>query len=890
MNKASQAIEITENKSQTNKILDWSQAALAGTTLCGGKGANLGQLYRYGFRIPKGGVISASLYQTLMLDSKLSSLQKELSEVSALDVSEPDIVEKLDHIRSVFEHITLPTEFITELKSFLTNNNLLEKAIAIRSSATAEDSITASFAGIHRSFLNVVGFEKTVEAIKGCYASLWTPQALAYRRKMKLTDEQVACAVVICQMVTMPGKNAPESAGVAFSCDPRTGRHNVFTINAAFGLGEALVSGQVNPEEITILYKRSEFREIERKNNGKTVLNKEQALALARLVWRIHWAIGKGHPPQDVEWAYDGKEFWVLQARPVTRLPYYTCPEISKLPTVWSTGNVKDAIAGVPTILTWHMVADTVREILFAMLDAVGYKYPEGLETVRRFNGRGYFEVNTMQWLFYDAFGLLPEETNRGLGGHHPPIPVPEGDPMAGKSGMARKMRAIKFLRSMLKVSKTISKDIEYMKMQGKVWKSIDVSKKSNRELFKLLNDIKSTQFDFAHQFQLANSNAGAWVKPITDILTKVKSERAKALAAALLTGSGQVTTAEHGYRLYDLALAASKDKDAQNYLCEYTNNFLAWKDLPKSSPFRIELEKFLQEFGHRAVYEAELANPRWNEDPSYLLEQVKLILDIGDFTPPQNKALEVRKKAEQEVEELNLVYRSIIKWLVKKARQGAGQRELSKSILVAAIEPIRDIFLEIGKRMVENNLLEEITDIFHLSGADVYAYLIDEWDGVGAKNIASDNKLQRAVWLAENPPDIFILDAEGNPASLPTTVTNTVFTIEETPHGKVLNGLGVASGKQTGLAKIIKHPSEGNLLKAGEVLVAPSTDPGWTPLFLRASAIVMEVGGFLSHGAIVAREYGLPAVVNIPGLFNTVENGQTLIVDGDKGCVTIKD
>lgn len=890
MSKASQVIEITEDKNKVNNILDWQQSALAGTSLCGGKGANLGQLHRYGFRIPKGGVITATLYQTLMLEPKLNSLQKELLNVSALEVSQPTVIEKLNQIRSIFENISLPTEFINELGEFLTSQQLLNSSIAVRSSATAEDSVNASFAGIHRSFLNVIGLEKIVEAIKGCYASLWTPQALAYRRKMKLSDEQVACAVVLCQMVTMPNNDAPESAGVAFSCDPRTGRHNVFTINAAFGLGEALVSGLINPEEITIVYKRSEFKEIERKNNGKEVLSKDQAMALAHLVWRIHWAIGKGHPPQDVEWAYDGKEFWVLQARPVTRLPYYTSPEIAKLPTVWSTGNIKDAVAGVPTTLTWHMVADTVKEILFIGLDAIGYKYPEGLETVRRINGRGYFEVNTMQWFFYDAFGLMPEETNRGLGGHHPAIPVPDGDPLAGKAGISRKLRGIKFLRAMLKISKTISKDIKEIKAKSNAWKEIDVSKKSNIELFKLLNEIKSSQYDFAYKFQLANSNAGAWLKPITDILTKVKPERASALSSSLLAGTGQVTTAEHGYRLYNLAIAASKDKDALDYLNQKPLIPENWTDLPTTSPFRIELEKFLEEFGHRAVYEAELANPRWNEDPSYLLEQIQLILEIGDFTPPQNKALAVRQKAEQEVAELSWVYRPVLNWLVKKARQGAGLRELSKSTLVAAIEPMRKIFLEIGQRMVKSNLLEAPADIFHLSGADIYAYLTGEWDGLGAKNIVLDNKVQRAIWLSENQPDIYILDSEGNPASLPTTITKSAVTIEDTPNGKVLNGLGVASGRQTGLAKIINHPSEGSLLNAGDVLVAPSTDPGWTPLFLRASAIVMEVGGFLSHGAIVAREYGLPAVVNIPGLLTTVKNGQTLVVDGDKGCVIIKD
>jgi pyruvate,water dikinase len=208
---------------------------------------------------------------------------------------------------------------------------------------------------------------------------------------------------------------------------------------------------------------------------------------------------------------------------------------------------------------------------------------------------------------------------------------------------------------------------------------------------------------------------------------------------------------------------------------------------------------------------------------------------------------------------------------------------------LVRAVEPVRKIMLEIGRRLVKENLLDEPTDIFHLSGLTTAAYLTGEWSGQGARELALDNKAERAKFLAQTSEDCYIYDSNGNLSDKFSTLIQSNLTPENTPEGLVLKGLGVASGKVTGLARIILHPEEGTALKNGEILIAPSTDPGWTPLFLRASAIVMEVGGFLSHGAIVAREYGLPAVVNIPNSLTIIKNGDTITVDGDKGQVVIK-
>jgi pyruvate,water dikinase len=228
--------------------------------------------------------------------------------------------------------------------------------------------------------------------------------------------------------------------------------------------------------------------------------------------------------------------------------------------------------------------------------------------------------------------------------------------------------------------------------------------------------------------------------------------------------------------------------------------------------------------------------------------------------------------------------------------------REAAKSTLVALLEPIRTMVLETGRRMEEAHLLDKGEDVFYLTWADLLSFLEGEWDGEGARALVTDAKAQHAAWLSEHPADVVVGDHDGStiaamPAGEPETTwreasppTRTGESGESGESDKTLRGIAASPGQVRGRARILHHPDEGRNLRAGEVLVAPSTDPAWTPLFLRAGAVVMETGGYLSRGAIVAREFGIPAVVNIPDLLTRVENGQQMTVDGSRGLVTLRD
>ena len=768
--------------------LNWQEACEAGAAVCGGKGYNLARLARYGFRVPRGGVLPAGAP-------------------------------------------------VSDLPQGLEQWGLSDATVAVRSSATAEDSARASFAGIHRSFLNVRGASAVEAAAQGCHDSLQTPEAIAYRRHMGFRDEEVQCAVVVCEMVDA------RCAGVAFSCDPATGRRDLIPIDAAEGLGEAVVSGRVNPA-----------RMVWRRANGTLSRHSGTAVAwlpeaieeeLAYQVERIHWALGEGQDPQDVEWAYDGKLLWLLQARPVTRVPRTGWPETATLPRYWSTGNIKDAVPGVVCELSWSNLCDAVGDAAYSAMHAAHYRMPPGTEVVRRFQGRGFFDLTMMQWAFYDAFGVLPAEVARLIGGQQPEIPVPP-DPLKGRAGRRRGLAGLRLLRVIwnypAKLRPAIAHQWDYQRSLPAEWDA-----HSRAELQRIMARINDEQHSFLLAFGLANSCSGPWQLALEGLVKDAE------LIARLQAGAGGVASAEQGYRVYEIAQG------------------------------KTTMEEFLRDFGHRAVYEADLLNPRWAEDPSWILEQVRSIRENPPARDPREHAAGVRRQAERELKRRFGWRTPLLLWLVGKLRAGVAAREAAKSALLCLMLPARRIVLEIGGRLVAGCQLDSPEQALHLARIDLACWLQGYWDGAGACELARDRERRRERWLAETAPDLITEEPDGRLAAAAPP-------LPATSEGGSWTGIAVSPGRASGAARIVLTPTDAAHLRQGDILVAPSTDPGWTPLFLRASAIVMETGGFLSHGAIVAREYGIPAVANVPGILKALRDGEPITVDGSTGRVVRTD
>ncbi len=869
----------------------WQQADIAGIAQCGGKGWNLARLHRVGFNVPDGGVLSSDIYYRLIADSVLEPLVTHLRTIPDAELSGADATEHLKIIRETIVARGLSAECTQQLAQFLDDQGLFDMPLAVRSSATLEDGENASFAGIHKSYLNVVGQPAVEQAILNGFASLWTLRAVTYRRKMGIDDQVLGCAVVIMALVDA------RSSGIAFSCEPATGRGDVTVINANFGLGESVVDGVIEPDEyrlsthrMTLLSRKtgSKTKHTQVNVNGGTrlvesshmqheqVLSAEEIVRLGGLVHRVFWALnenGEGQH-QDIEWAFDGQEFLLLQARPVTVLPRLTCDALRNQADIWSNGNFRDAAPLVQSTLEASLFSYQVDAILRAPFESIGYSLPAGLCFVTLFQGRPYCNSSLMQWLYFDSTGFLPAATNRSMGGHQQEIEIDAKDRGGLGKKLCRGWGTVKLLRQMNRHKKEAEASIARETAFATTFVHADLTVLSDEELVSKLQLCDQRIEAYALPFVMLTARSGSAIM-LFDLLEKHLPDKGTALATALLAGAGDITSAEHGYRLQDIAALVETDSAAQRFF--NTEPFLPdkWQNLPESSSFKQAFQAFINEYGHRAVYEIYLSNPRWREKPDYLLNIIRQ--QIGG--PPSSilKAQQ-KQKAEQARQtlkkELPFYLRVFIKSLVKQAASGAVSKEMTKSTYIRLFEPMRLLLLEAGRRFESRGLLQSGDEIFHCAYIEVTSLLTGEWNGKGIRALIEFRRKNKAAQEKLSPPDLIL----GKQPQYLKPVT--------TGSDNELAGMGVAAGCAEGCARLIRRPDQGGALNPGDVLVAPSTDPAWTPLFLNAAAIVMETGGQLSHGAIVAREYGIPAVVNIPGLFHTIDDGERVVVDGDRGVV----
>ncbi len=876
-------------------LLNWEEAFQSSVSLIGGKGWNLGRLARYGFSIPQGGVLTAKAYDEYIKYNQLQEIVDDLASSTTLEnLDEDDFKDRLDKLRGKVMDGSIPPYIAEEVSGWLNSWGELKKAWAVRSSAVAEDSVKASFAGIHDSFLNVCGLDDILLAVKGCYASLWSPRAVAYRKKMNISDNEVKTAVVIMEMVEA------QAAGVGFTCDLLSGRQDVMVINANFGLGESVVAGTVEPDTYYLKAEaikagpRVIAREIGRKqglttrreNGGtqfiqsaeissKQVLQDKEIEKLGRLMLRVFDALGNSEHHQDVEWVYNGREFVLVQARPVTTLPRKTFPALENQPDIWSNGNYRDAIPMVQSPLNRRLmknIIDIIHHMSFTRLD---YQLPVGIQFSRFYNGRLYCNLPAYQWGVYDSMGSRPDGFNVFWGGHQPTIDIGNLKPQPGFEDRAMKFGALvnKARQNAPKIWERVSASVRKIIGKGlEHWTDQDFI--TGYDELGRITEALLKEFNFL---------AAAGSMPVIFLLQTLnkyfQGREFMMLNALMVGGTEEITSADQGYRLVELAEIARKDANAAKYFSRTSFDPLDWDKLPECSPFKQAFCEFIEEYGHRAVYELDIINPRWNEDPTYLLGIIQSTMNTADFSKLREEQKEKQKQAWFEIKDkVTASEHSSIRDLVKESQAGAAVREKTKSVLALVMDAYRIIAKQLGCRFCERGIIEEPHDIFFCAWSELFSVLRDECDGRGLKDLVSERK----DWMKEMellaPPDVIF----GETPRFTEPVTGV--------SGNCMVGVPVAAGKASGLVRLISHPDQGGRLQPGEVMVAPSTDPGWTPLFLKAGAVVMETGGFLSHGAIVAREYGIPAVVNIPGVMGILKDDQTIVVDGDNGKIFLAD
>ncbi len=863
-------------------LLDcWDDIYRAGPATAGGKGWQLAKLARYGLPVPDTLVIPAETERVWLAGLKVPSLEALGSDT------------ELYRFRQQLLAHPLPTTLIEALHDKLTSRGWQRRALAVRSSATAEDSPSASFAGIHQSCLNLVGPDALAEGIRTVWASRWTPRAIAYRKRLGFEQSPFAMAVVIMPLI------AAQASGIAFTRDPLSGRDDRIIVQAHWGLGEALVAGEAcgdeivlgeNPFDDTLDLLRitpgdksvmrvpvtgGTRKQATPEGIAQTpVLDESQALQLGELLRDAAIALDFSRPAFDLEWVWDSERFWLVQARPITALKHNTYPALGEQPEIWSRGNTCEVTPYPLSVYDWFSSRRLINLMLEQPLVSSTYPVQPGIQRAGLFEGHLYLNLSIMQWELHDAFGLPPKTINALIGGQQPEIAVPRASLKQRFNRLRRLMGVMRHSKRAKKSAHEILRSAHETARQGR---EATLPLEEAAILSRLTEQVRQTR-QMKSLFYLQTSSGGS-LSFLADLIEHRLPGEGHTLTAALLAGGEPSVTARQSYELAKLAQIAREDPLAHAWIVEPSARDDWRTALPETNPFRIAFTKFLARYGHRGVYETYFRHPRWRESPDYLFDTIRGLMnrDLENLrqhqTASANQALATLRKR------LPFWLLPIVNRLIRDAHAETNHREAARSALVALMEPQRRLLMQMSVNWRNRGLIDDADAIFELSLPELRQIIEGAVGAEGVCNRLSDRRTQLKRWH-ERDAKAVLLEQTGQPE--PTFDENHAIAHE----GAWIAGMAVGTGHARGRARILQSPEEGVRLEPGEVLVAPSTDPSWTPLFLKAGGLIMETGGYLSHGAIVAREFGIPAVVHLPGILKQLKTGDEVEVDGRMGRI----
>jgi phosphohistidine swiveling domain-containing protein len=776
--------------------------------------------------------------------------------------------------------------------------------LAVRSSANAEDLPHASFAGQHGTFF-VTGSGDLPDRVRDCWASLFSERAVNYRERNGVPHDGVAMAVIVQRLVPAL------AAGVAFTVDPVDGSPDVI-VEACLGIGETLVSGRVTPDRfvfgrealalrLTMLGEKPVRLAVDgdRAVVTQTVpadeavapsVSEDVARDVARLALRAEELVGG---PADVEWAFDGERVWLLQARPVTTVGVPKAAKArvpaasAETSTIWSNVNTGEILPDVATPMTWSIIHGHADDILGGMLGAFGVPF-DAKRIIGLVGGRIYFNLTLLRETFRTIPGVDPDVA---LGGMHDYVELPPLDStepsfgarawavlrmatvMPGYVGRHTPSRAARFAADMRATTEAGMRRIEAAHDKDE---ALRVMHSLNGE-FSEFNDALAYMGVAMFGFGLLGGLTNRWLGDTTG-----------ALANRLVAGRGEVASAEAGHEMWRLSALARDARAVRSAVLVGAG----WADVRErleaaagdgdadASAFLEAWDAFMTEHGHHRRGELEFANPTWAETPDYVLGVVRSYLNEGRGSDPLAAYGERSASADLAVDESlarlgsplkRAAFRRVLGW----GRASARTRENVKSEAVRWLVAIRHALLALGERMVAAGALDRADDVFYLDYDELPALVSGEagdWRGLVATRRAEHVRLERL-----SPPPVVVG---------PWDESSGAWAVDTDAH--VLKGISVSAGVARGPARVFTSVDTDEPVLPGEILVAPFTDPGWTPYFVPAAGIVMDMGGLLSHGSIIAREYGIPAVVNVGPATRIIRTGQIIEVDGDAGEVRI--
>ena len=868
----------------------------------GGKGASLSRLAQAGFSVPPGCHVTTAAYRRFVA---ANDLQPRILDLARVPADDPAALEAASEaIRALFLAAPIPDDIATEIRAAYAN---LDGPVAVRSSATAEDLPGASFAGQQDTYLNIVGADRVLDAVRRCWASLWTGRAMGYRAHNAIAPESVSLAVVVQALVPA------EAAGILFTANPVTGHRGQAVIDGALGLGEAVVGGLVTPDHWVVdkASGRIVTAEVHDKavmtvrtaegteevptpdeQRRRPVLTDDQVRELTATASRIEAVYGA---PQDIEWALADGQLYILQSRPITSL----YPQPSPLPTdgqlhVYANFNYLQGLVEPLTPAGSSLFMALVRNIgrLTSERLAAENGQPGVVAVVA---GRMFADVTTplrsprALEVVKVATALMDPRMGHAV---REVLADPRLAPRPDRPLSASIERFWPLLRRAPVILSRVVRlwanpdqarrqlMLDYHQRLAELHTRIDKARTLEERVAILDSAPQLASYLFPRLLPLAIS--GIALQRLTQgYIERWLGDTTAALE--LLRGAPHNPTTTMDLSLWSLSRSIAADPASVASLRRPTEEVAADYQARRLPPtLQAALGSFLAVYGHRAIREIDIGMPRWSEAPGYIIDVLRTYLDITDpALAPDVHFKEGDRAARQRIETLldrvgalreGGVRRLVLGVMLRRMRDLIGLREMPKFFLIRAFAEIRRLWWAMGEDLVQWGLLNAAEDAFFLTADEIRAAARGQREPL-AERAAERRAEYQAEMRRKRVPRL--ITSEGVELYGAATAND----------GSALAGTPASPGVVEGLVRVVLDP-HGAQLQPGEILVAPSTDPAWTPLFLAAGGLVMEAGGMMSHGSVVAREYGIPAVVGVTDATHLLRTGERVTVDGTAGRV----
>lgn len=860
--------------------------------LCGGKATGLARLQRAGFAVPAAICLTTQFYGHWLRTSGVGpDLATLLAEARPTCGTAPEHL--LTAMRRRVEAAMLTGRLATALARGVIR--LGDGAIVVRSSAPYEDDADASHAGIHASFI-LHGHDAAAlaGAVMRCWASLWTEPAWTYRERHGISHDDAAMAVVVQRFVPA------DRSGVAFSVDPLAHDRTTVVIDAGWGTGTALVSGKLTPDEYRVAMDGDTPRALRRpgrqdamtvwrddrevtvpvpeSRHGGPVLSEAEAIELARVAKGVERALGM---PIDIEWASDGAMFWAVQARPITTL-HHPGPA-----TRWTRANLKEIFPELPSPLALSYLAAAMDRMFTAYHTAQGYPVPPDAKFVAVFRGRPYLNLSLMEWTT-QARGGDPAMVGRLFGGAEATAQrsAPPGHAALRSLG-ARARLAREMLATFFRTPTRGRRLFRALHRRAAALRALPIERLDDRELIAHLEHFQALLLRerTVRQLNEAVSAQSRAYMVLERLLEAWVPGAAQELVTQLMTGLGTLPNARMTYRLMALGTLAAGEPRARAFFSDELGGDVLerYRSALAGTRCLAGLDDFLGEFGHRGPYESDVMSARFGEDPTPVLRFIQLYVRSGRPDDPVRHVAERRRVREAARARVRRTLRQgggrlgfAVRWgafvIVCNALQRLlALRDECRHVTTMLVAHLRRVTLEIGERATRAGVLSERDDAFFVAWEELPRVLGEpgrDWRG-----LARERRRERERNARLEGPDLL----GGEPAPEPAGAAS----------GEDLTGLGVSPGVVTGTVRVLRS-IEGVGRLAGEIVVFPTIEPTLTPVFPLVGGLIAEMGGLLSHAAILAREYGLPAVVNVRDATRRLRDGDRVEINGTTGRVRV--